>query len=65
MPMRLYSYNGPVMEFDRCIANCWVASTYAPSEQKARCNLSYRFKKETNRLSTAKIALPGKIKLVE
>lgn len=28
--MQQYLYDGPVMEFDRCIAHRWVASTYAP-----------------------------------
>lgn len=57
----LYSYNGPVMEFDRCVANCWSASTYACSERKARSNLTYRFKKMNNKAANTKITLPGKI----
>ena len=43
--MPLYSYNGPVLEFDRIIANNWQAQTYATSEAKARANLAYQFKK--------------------
>ena len=39
--MNLYSYDGPVMEFDRCIANHWQGQTYAVSEAKARTNLAY------------------------
>lgn len=56
-----YVYKGPVVEFGRCIANKWEASTYAPSENKARSNLTYRFKKEHGKAPTARITLPGKI----
>lgn len=34
-----YSYEGSVMEFDRITTTQWFASTYAPSETKARSNL--------------------------
>lgn len=34
--MNMYSYDGPVMEFDNCVANRWIASTRAVSEKKAR-----------------------------
>lgn len=63
--MKQYSYDGPVIEFDRCIANRWKASTYAASEGKARCNLAYRFKQENKKAKTAKIILPGKLVVVE
>ena len=42
--MKLYSYDGPVLEFDRIIANHWKASTRAESEKKARSNLAKQFK---------------------
>ena len=48
--MNLYLYDGPVMEFDNCVANRWTASTRAVSEKKARSNLTYQFKKKNNRL---------------
>lgn len=60
-----YSYDGPVMEFNRCIANHYKASTYAPSESKARANLAYRFKQDTGRVPTAQIKLPGKLVVIE
>lgn len=60
-----YSYNGPVMEFDRCVANRWKGSTYAPSEKKAKSNLAYQFKKETGKVPRAKITLPGKLTIEE
>ena len=59
--MALYSYNGPVLEFDRIVANRWQAQTYAPSETKARTNLAYQFKKENGKVPRSKITLPGKI----
>lgn len=62
--MNEYSYDGPVMEFDTCVARRWKASTYAVSEKKARSNLIYRFKKENNRLPNMRITLPGKVVLV-
>ena len=34
--MNQYMYDGPVMEFDTCVANRWQGSTYAASEKKAR-----------------------------
>ena len=64
MDMNLYLYDGPVMEFDNCVANRWTASTRAVSEKKARSNLTYQFKKKNNRLPGTKIILPGKISLV-
>ena len=63
--MNLYVYDGPVLEFDRCIARRWTASTYAPSESKARSNLSYQFKKQHNRVANTKVTLPGKVVLAE
>lgn len=63
--MKQYRYKGPVMEFDRCIANNWEASTYAVSPSKARSNLTYRFKKDHNKSANTKISLPGKLIAVE
>lgn len=59
--MALYSYNGPVLEFDRIVANHWKSQTYASSEAKARTNLAFQFKKITGRVPRTKITLPGKI----
>ena len=63
--MKQYLYDGPVMEFDRCIANRWKASTYAVSEKKARSNLTYQYKKKNNKLPNTKITLPGQIILIK
>ena len=59
--MTLYSYDGPVLEFDRIITNHWHAETYATSEAKARSNLTYQFKKVNGKVPRTKITLPGKI----
>ena len=59
--MRMYSYEGPVMEFDRCIANKWTGRTYAATEKKALSNLAYQFKVQYGRGPNSKITLPGKV----
>lgn len=61
--MKQYSYDGPVMAFGICVTNHWEASTYAVSEDKARNNLAYQYKKQTNKVPSTKISLPGKIKI--
>jgi hypothetical protein len=61
--MGLYSYNGPVLEFDKIVSNHWQAQTYAVSEAKARTNLAFQFKRDTGRVPRTKITLPGKIVL--
>lgn len=63
--MNKYSYDGPVMVFDTCVANHWKGQTMAPSENKARCNLMYQFKKSTNMVAGTKVTLPGKIVMVD
>lgn len=60
-----YYYDGPVMEFDRLLADHWTGETMAMSERKARSNLIYQFKKHNSRIVGTKITLPGKIKMVE
>lgn len=56
-----YVYDGPVMLFDKCVAHRWTERTYAPSINKARSNLTYRYKKNNGLAQNAKIILPGKI----
>lgn len=63
--MNEYSYNGPVMEFERCICDNWKASTFAVSEKKARSNLTYRYKKENGKTANARITLPGKLTVIK
>lgn len=57
-----YTYNGPVMKFDKYLADSWHATTYAASEKKARINLEYQFKRANNMCATSSITLPGQIK---
>ena len=64
--VKRYSYKGPVCEFDRCIANTWAAETSATSTKKALSNLAFRFKRENNKIKTAKITLdPSKLTVIE
>lgn len=62
--MHKYAYDGPVMEFNRLLADHWRGETMASSEKKARSNLTYQFKKQNRRIAGTKITLPGKIKMV-
>lgn len=59
-----YSYNGPVMIFERCVGN-WKGETFAPSEGKARSNLAYQCKKACNLGPSSKVTLPGEIKMAD
>ena len=63
--MNLYSYNGPVLEFDRIIAEHWSAFTRAKSEKTARSNLAYQFKMKYGREPRSKITVPGKLIIIE
>lgn len=59
-----YVYDGPVMFFNKLIADHWKGETMAPSEGKARSNLSYQAKKQLNLIAGTDVKLPGKIKMV-
>ena len=59
-----YRYDGPVMEFDRCVASHWKGETMALSESKARSNLTYQFKKQNNRVAGVRVTLPGKVEMI-
>lgn len=59
--LKKYSYDGPVCQFDRCVAHRWRAETYAVSKEKARSNMIYQFKKANNLLANTKISLPGEV----
>ena len=62
--MDKYVYQGPVMLFDRCVANNWKAETWAESKNKARSNLAYQAKKACNVSAGSRVTLPGEIKIV-
>ena len=63
--MKLYHYNGPVLEFDKIVANHWSASTRAESEKKARSNLAYQFKMKNGKVPRSMITIPGKLNIIE
>lgn len=58
--MKRFTYDGPVMVFDRCVGN-WRGETMAESERKAKSNLVYQYKKRNNLVPSAKIDLPGNV----
>ena len=60
--MNHYIYDGPVKVFETCFTSHWHGETMAVSEEKARSNLAYQYKKSHGRSATSKITLPGKIK---
>lgn len=60
-----YSYDGPVMEFNTLIDNRWEGETIAPNENKAKSNLAYQYKKQHNKLPSAKISFPGKVIIIK
>ena len=62
--MQQYQYNGPVVQFGKCTANNWKATTMAASEAQARNNFAYRYKKENGLMPYAKITLPGQISVI-
>lgn len=64
MEKRQYEYKGAVKEFDRIVEDNWYGVTWAVTPEKARSNLVYRYKMETDRLAGSRISLPGKIKEV-
>jgi hypothetical protein len=63
--MHTYCYDGPVLEFEKVVANRWTSRTRAVSEKTALCNFAYQFKTQNNRVANVKITLPGKITMVE
>lgn len=60
-----YIYDGPVLEFDVCVADHWKGETMAPTEKKAKSNLAYQYKKKNNRIASVKVSLPGEVKMVQ
>lgn len=59
--MKIYQYNGPVMLFNRCIADKWSGETRAVNKEKAKSNLAFRYKTDHHLTRTAKITLPGTV----
>ena len=65
MNRQLYHYEGPVMCFGTCLSAHWSADTVAISENQARNNFKFQYKKLTNKAPSAKIDLPGSIYIIE
>lgn len=63
--MKKFVYIGPVKLFDKLVSREWFGETCAETEQKAKSNLIFQYKKQTGRARTAKISLPGKLELVD
>lgn len=58
-----YRYDGPVFIFNKMVADHWKGETVAPSERKARSNLTYQAKKQLNLIAGSNVTLPGTIKM--
>ena len=63
--MKVYSYRGPVMVFDKCVEHYWTGETTASSEKKARSNLAYQYKKEMGLIPQTKVSITVKLKIIE
>lgn len=63
--MKKFYYDGPVLEFDKIVAEHWESSTLAVSEKKARSNLAHQFKMEFGKVPRSKISIPGKLTIIE
>lgn len=63
-PYHKYTYDGPVILFDKLVADHWKGETMAPTVSKARSNLAYQAKKQLNLIAGTKVKLPGEIKIV-
>ena len=63
--MKVYSYRGPVMVFDKCVEHYCTGETTASSEKKARSNLAYQYKKEMGLIPQTKVSITGKLKIIE
>lgn len=59
-----FAYDGPVVYFDRPVADHWKGETMAPSERKARSNLTFQAKKQMNLIAGTNVKLPGKIERI-
>lgn len=57
----VYSYCGAVTSFGNILSNRWSGCTCAASEEKARNNLAFQFRKQMGLILAVPISLPGKI----
>ena len=50
--MGLYTYSGPVLQYDRVIQSNWKGQTYAETKKQAISNLKYQFKTQAHMMPT-------------
>lgn len=62
--MYKYIYDGSVYEFNNCVNENWHGETIALNEKIAKRNLTYQYKRQTNRARDSKIRLSGKVQKV-
>lgn len=62
--MYKYIYDGAVYEFNNRVNEKWHGETMALNEKIAKRNLTYQYKRQTNRTSDCKIRLAGNVKRV-
>ena len=63
--MLTYVYEGPIKIFGECVNPKWRGETKAQSLQKARNNLAFQYKRQTNRTKDTRVDLTGKIHVKE
>ena len=64
--MGVYTYDGPVTLFGRCISNRWTGETTAATLGRAKSNLICQYKMQHNiTVGSGGIDLPGKIRKEE
>ena len=55
---KLYIYEGPIIQFDKCIQDYWRGGTQAVSEKQALSYLAYQFKRKKKlSIDNSKISL--------
>ena len=54
---------GAVTSFGPILSNRWTGRTCAVSEEKARNNLAFQFKKQMGLVLAVPVSLPGKVEL--
>lgn len=62
--MPKYLYDGPVMVFGKFVGN-WRGETFAHSEDKAKSNLAFQFRKQNNRASNTVVEFPNELKVIQ
>lgn len=56
-----YIYDGTVMAFEDILDRNWHGETFAPTEGRAKSNLSYKYKIDHNLAKDSKVTLPDNL----